>query len=219
MNVHSQAMNQHASLSSDHRARILAAAKRCFVRSGFHRATMNDVATEAGMSAGNIYRYFRSKDEIVSAICEADRADIARSFAELDGAGDPMAAFIAIGERHLVQESREQAVFALDLWAEASRHPKIAQICGDFDKDIRRWVAGLLQQLTTGGQAVPDLDVDGVVELLLSFGDGLLARKARDPSFDPAPHVQHVASIVALAAAGMIPSLRTGASSSGPSAA
>jgi TetR/AcrR family transcriptional regulator, repressor for uid operon len=208
-------MNQHATLSSDHRTRILAAAKSCFVRSGFHRATMQDVAAEAGMSAGNIYRYFRSKDEVVAAICEADRADIARSFAELEGAGDPLAAFAAIGERHLVNESRDQAVFALDLWAEASRNPRIAQICGDFDADIRRWVGTLLGQMASGGHAAPDLDVAAVVELLLSFGDGMLTRKAREPTFDPEPHVRHITNIVALAVAGMIPSLRTGAANTG----
>ena len=46
----------------DRRARILDAAERCFVRSGFHRTTMQDVAAEAGMSPGNLYRYFASKE-------------------------------------------------------------------------------------------------------------------------------------------------------------
>jgi TetR/AcrR family transcriptional regulator, repressor for uid operon len=34
----------------DRHSRILDAAERCFVRSGFHRTTMQDVAAEAGMS-------------------------------------------------------------------------------------------------------------------------------------------------------------------------
>jgi TetR/AcrR family transcriptional regulator, repressor for uid operon len=46
----------------DRRTRILDAAETCFVRSGFHRTTMQDVAAEAGMSAGNLYRYFPSKE-------------------------------------------------------------------------------------------------------------------------------------------------------------
>ena len=43
---------------SDRRSEILAAAQRCFVRSGFHGASMQDICNEAGMSPGNLYRYF-----------------------------------------------------------------------------------------------------------------------------------------------------------------
>ena len=40
---------------------------------GFHRTTMQDVAREAGMSAGNLYRYFASKEALVSGMIERDR--------------------------------------------------------------------------------------------------------------------------------------------------
>src|SRR4051812_17630808 len=49
---------------SDRRAEILAAAQRCFVRSGFHGASMQDICAEAGMSPGNLYRYFPSKEAL-----------------------------------------------------------------------------------------------------------------------------------------------------------
>src|SRR5437868_5502635 len=41
---------------------ILNAAKGVFVRKGFAEATMQDIATDAGVSAGSIYRYFASKE-------------------------------------------------------------------------------------------------------------------------------------------------------------
>ena len=66
---------------SDRRAEILAAAQRCFVRSGFHGASMQDICAEAGMSPGNLYRYFRSKEEIIAGIAERDRAETAQQFA------------------------------------------------------------------------------------------------------------------------------------------
>ena len=47
------------------REQILDAAEACFVRNGFHRTTMSDLAREAAMSPGNFYRYFASKEYIV----------------------------------------------------------------------------------------------------------------------------------------------------------
>lgn len=206
-------MNQHSQIASEQRTRILEAARRCFVRSGFHRATMQDVAAEAGMSAGNIYRYFKSKDDVVAALCALDRAGIAASFADLADQPDPLAAFIAIGERHLVQESRDQAILALDLWAESARSARIDQICREFDADIRRWIGSFLGRMAANGQAVPDLDVARLVDLLVCIGDGLLARKAREAGFDPTPHLAQIADLVSLACAGLLPSMRTGTAS------
>jgi AcrR family transcriptional regulator len=45
---------------------IISAAKRCFSRSGFHGASMADISHESGLGAGQIYRYFSSKELIVS---------------------------------------------------------------------------------------------------------------------------------------------------------
>ena len=48
--------------------RILDAAKKCFVRSGFQGASMHDICKEAEMSPGALYRYFPSKEAIIEAI-------------------------------------------------------------------------------------------------------------------------------------------------------
>ena len=66
----------NAQLQSDRRAEILAAAQRCFVRSGFHGASMQDICAEAGMSPGNLYRYFPSKEALIAGIAERDRAEV-----------------------------------------------------------------------------------------------------------------------------------------------
>ena len=74
----------NAQLQSDRRAEILAAAQRCFVRSGFHGASMQEICAEAGMSPGNLYRYFRSKEALMAGIAERDRAEVAQQFARAD---------------------------------------------------------------------------------------------------------------------------------------
>src|SRR5208283_4403274 len=65
------------------RERIIKAAERAFVRHGFHAATMQHVAEEADMSAGNLYRYFPSKEALVEALCALDQEGRADAFAEL----------------------------------------------------------------------------------------------------------------------------------------
>ena len=69
---------------ADRRDEILSAAQRCFVRSGFHQTSMQEICTEAGMSAGNLYRYFPSKEAIIAGIAERDRAEVAQDFARAD---------------------------------------------------------------------------------------------------------------------------------------
>ena len=50
------------------RAEILAAAERCFGRSGFYRATIAQICDEAAISPGHLYHYFASKEAIIAAI-------------------------------------------------------------------------------------------------------------------------------------------------------
>src|ERR1700761_8903686 len=68
-------------VTDDHRKaqeeRFVDAARRCFTRSGVERTSMDDIRTEAGVSAGLMYRYFGSKDEMI-------RAAITGSLAEFE---------------------------------------------------------------------------------------------------------------------------------------
>ena len=52
------------------RNQILDAAQRCFKKQGFHKTTLRDIAQEFGMSAGHIYNYFSSKDEIFRTVVQ-----------------------------------------------------------------------------------------------------------------------------------------------------
>ncbi len=56
------------------RRRILEAASRVFRRRGLHATGMRQIAAEAGMHAGNLYYYFRSKQELL-AFCQEETLD------------------------------------------------------------------------------------------------------------------------------------------------
>ncbi len=54
----------------DKREAILEAAITVFARSGYHRARVSDIASEAGIAYGLVYHYFKNKEEILSTIFE-----------------------------------------------------------------------------------------------------------------------------------------------------
>src|ERR1700756_178522 len=49
----------------DPRDRILAAAERCIARHGIRKTTMEDIASEVGMSRPGVYRYFADRDDLL----------------------------------------------------------------------------------------------------------------------------------------------------------
>ncbi|WP_459549821.1 TetR/AcrR family transcriptional regulator [Nocardia sp. X0981] len=65
------------------RRQILDAARACFVRKGFHQTSMQDVFAESGLSAGAVYRYFKSKDELVIALASTAAGDIRSRMSEM----------------------------------------------------------------------------------------------------------------------------------------
>src|SRR5687768_18430992 len=100
--------------TTERRTQILDAAARSFSRAGFHRTTMQDVAAEAGMSPGNLYRYFPSKDALVAGLCERDRAELAGEFqAGHDHADGRMEALRRLGRKHFKEEPAEKSRLCL----------------------------------------------------------------------------------------------------------
>jgi AcrR family transcriptional regulator len=49
----------------DVRERILTAAERCIARYGFRKTTMDDIASEVGLTRPNVYRYFADRDDLL----------------------------------------------------------------------------------------------------------------------------------------------------------
>lgn len=73
------------------RREIIAAAGRCFARKGIQATTMREIFAEAGMSAGAVYNYFRTKDDLIAAgIKDSTDENVAALRSATDAAGAPM---------------------------------------------------------------------------------------------------------------------------------
>jgi AcrR family transcriptional regulator len=175
----------NAQAKSDRRAEILAAAQRCFVQSGFHGASMQEICAEAGMSPGNLYRYFPSKEALIAGIAERDRAEVAQEFASADLSRGFFAVLEGMARHHFSQRPDEQVKLCTEIMSEARRHPEIARISASFDTDVKKWLIDLMCAAAERGDIPSDIDFEAVVTMLMIIADGVWWRRALDRDFKP----------------------------------
>jgi len=183
--------------NSQRQAQILDAAERSFCRSGFHRTTMQDVAAEARMSPGNLYRYFPSKDALVAGLCERDRADMGREFGDLSsGKEDFLTAFRALGRRHFDDAQTDKAKLCLEIWAEATRNSAIAALQADFDRSLMDQFVLAIEKAKADGSVHPSVNSRGIASIISKLGDGLFVRRATASDFDPDREIGEVFAVI-----------------------
>src|SRR5215471_11020796 len=84
---------------ADSRSRLVQAALEVTYRYGFAKTALADIAKEARVPLGNVYYYFKTKDEIGEAIVEKRFSRFKMLLEELDKAGSPkeqLCAFVQI---------------------------------------------------------------------------------------------------------------------------
>jgi AcrR family transcriptional regulator len=165
---------------------ILAAAARCARRSGFHGASMADIAQAASMSVGQIYRYFENKEAIIAAIVDQDVQDMREKFAELESSGMSLAdAIIERADESLAWNyDPERAALRLEVFAEAARNPRVAAMLQASDAEERAFRREVLKR--TGPPGLSDAELDARGEVLNMVFEGMLVRSVNNPGADQA---------------------------------
>jgi AcrR family transcriptional regulator len=174
----------NAQRQNDRREEILAAAKRCFSRSGFHGTSMQQICAEAQMSPGGLYRYFRSKEAIIAGIAEQDRADVAEKFQAIVEAPDFFPALAMAARRYIVEETTEEICLHTEIKAESRRNPEIAKIYASIEREVKNGLLAVLRHGVASGHIPPSVDLDIAATMLMALVDGLYWRRAVDPEFD-----------------------------------
>jgi AcrR family transcriptional regulator len=180
---------------SDRRLEILDAAQRCFARAGFHGASMQEICAEAGMSPGNLYRYFPSKEALIAGICERNRAEAADNLLAVDRAPGFFEGLAALARQHLVERPEEEADLCAEIMAESRRNPEIARLHGELEQDIKGRLMDMLRRAAGRGEISAEVDLDSAATMLMVLSDGMAWRRASDPSFKAEavlPHVLHM---------------------------
>jgi AcrR family transcriptional regulator len=159
------------------RRRILKAARTVFVEKGFHRASIDDVVAECGLSVGAIYTYFPNKDELIRAsILEANKEESDAVLADTLAAGsvaERLDRAIRGWWRYTI-EAEGTPAFLAEVWGEASRRPLIRDLMA------RRWERGvtmtsiMLRECVEHGDLPADIGVDALARTISALTDGMV---------------------------------------------
>lgn len=156
------------------RQQILEAARRCFLRDGFHRTSMQDILKEANLSAGAVYRYFPAKDDIVEAIAGTvfaaflDLITEAPRSSPSPGIIDVVEGLFEIVDR--LQRERQLPAIALQVWAESLRDVRLSKLFRDLIDEIAGQLEILIEHSQREGTippALPPRDLAFAITLLI----------------------------------------------------
>ena len=164
--------------------RILDATVCCVRRSGFHAASMADIAAQAKMSVGVIYRYFANKEAIIEAIVDQDMAEMRAKMGEWDATPDEglIDSLLGIVDEAIAHHyALDKAGLALEVLAEAARNPRVAAMVARADAQERQLGRDLWRRIA------PHLDAETLAareEVMVMLFDGLMVRAVSNPTVD-----------------------------------
>lgn len=184
------------------RAQVLDAARRCFAADGFHQTSMDDVIRASGLSAGAVYQYFRSKDELIVAAAADALAEIRTT---LDGLGErradsPAKAVVEVLRTVPFVQAKGSADvtrIAVNGWTEALRNAELHDLVHDGYATFRSQISSLLRTWRDEGVVRPSLDPDATAPILLSIVLGYVVQRALfGDEVDPASYERGITDLL-----------------------
>lgn len=168
------------------RGKIVEAAVTCFVEEGIHQTSIRDIAERAGVSQGNMYNHFASKEALIAEIARLDGDDVVQVIAAGDGL-QPISAIRAICASYLSQAMRQwQVVLELEITVLALRSPEVAQAFSGSQTQLHAALVTLIETGQSAGDIPPGLapEIANMILDLLSAHAQRLGLQDRQPNTD-----------------------------------
>lgn len=173
---------QMDSSNTDRRSQILEAALVCFAKRGFHQTSMHDISGEAGISVGLIYRYFENKEAVISAMADRHKKEISEMLERARQAPTLLESLEILFTAHCCEnEPRLISAFVVDLYAEASRNPHVADLTRDVLETAMDGVTNLIARSPEAANAAHELKPDELAELIFAVSRGMLMHDVLQP--------------------------------------
>lgn len=175
-----------------------------FIVNGFQATGMADIISASGLSAGAVYRYFKSKDELIEAIVDRVIGEAERRFEDLlakDAPPSPLEAVRVAAdtlEDVSVEWPADVTRIAVQAWAEALRNDRIHAVVSGAYLTIRGYFVEVVRrsQAEGSGAVSPDADPDQVGAALFSLQLGFLLQRVLLGDVEAASYVDAVAALI-----------------------
>lgn len=163
------------SSNGDRRSQILEAALVCFAKRGFHQTSMHDISSEAGISVGLIYRYFENKEAVISAMADRHKTEISEMLERARQAPSLLESLEILFTAHCCEDAPQVvSAFVVDLYAEASRNPHVADLVRDVLETAMNGVRDLIARAPEAQNAAHGLTPNELAELIFAVARGTL---------------------------------------------
>ncbi|MET9125928.1 TetR/AcrR family transcriptional regulator [Streptomyces sp. NPDC004528] len=164
------------------RAQILDAARRCFLRDGFHQTSMQDLFAESGLSAGVVYRHFASKNEMITAIVEENMRDVLAMVNSVarDRPGSSLGDLMADVLEIVRTKTAEQNIAGLSVlaWSESLRNPSLAEQFDVLMTRLRSALTDVVRENQQRGSLARTVSPESVAATLVCVLPGYILQLA-----------------------------------------
>lgn len=172
------------------REAILDAAEACFNREGVAATRIDDIVAEAGLSVGALYRYFRSKDEIIVAVGERYRRRDLDAMARLYGHYLPLRERILQGLRYFLARPADRVALETLTLSGAGRDRET------FDAWLA-WVTDRYGEAQAQGVVRADIPASHIARQLILTYEGVAALLGSGSLDDAEAVLESVATVLA----------------------
>lgn len=168
---------------AERRLQILTAAWTCFEREGLHETTMHDIIRVSGLSAGAVYSYFKTKDDLILAAITTSLGELSERLRPLLSADPPPAPSDLlrgiVGEvaGFTARDGFDLKRIALLGWSEAQRNDRIREAMQAYYLAVRQRLAVIAEAWRVSGRLAADADAGAVAKTLLSSVLGFVVQE------------------------------------------
>ena len=171
------------------RERLLEAAAEIFSRRGFHDASVEEVAEEAGFSKGAVYSNFASKEELFLALLDrhlaAELQKVAAQVTLKESQGEAEEAIPGRSFADQLEENRTWNVLFHEFVLYALRHPWAQQQLAERYRVARQELSNRLREKYQAEGGLPAFPVEYLAWALLALGGGLALQAYLEPGALP----------------------------------
>ena len=163
---------------------ILQAARGCFYRAGLHETTMQDIIRESGLSAGAVYLYFPSKEDIILTAIGTSLGEVQALISEAlkrddyDSLPHLLAKLAAAIDRIAVRDGYDLRSIALLGWSEAQTNARVREAMLPFYQQFLSQLRTAVKRSQKRGIADRNVPADAVATILLSLLLGNVVQSA-----------------------------------------